>query len=92
MSFEIRLKKQEGPGEGFTFPLEMQLDEKVVKGLKLEPALRRLAKALIKQHKFSSASGNLKATLGVNFIEIGFNYVLDTVPAKEQRVAERLMK
>lgn len=93
MSFEIRLKKQEGPGEGFGFPLTLNLTPEIIKGLKLEPAFRRIAEALVKQQKFLGGSDEqLRAVLGVNFTEIGFNYVIDTVAPKEQRIAERLMQ
>lgn len=93
MGVKITLEKQKGSGIAFTFPLDMTLNPEVAKMLKLEPALRRIAKGLLKQHRFAgSRDHDPKKIIGVEFHEIGFSYILEPAKSDEQRVAEKLME
>jgi len=83
MAYEIRLKKQKGSGESFTFPaFDAHLDKKVVRSYKLEAALMRLAKQLVRQYRLQTRGKKKARTpIGVSFSSIGVQFILD--PADE---------
>lgn len=92
MGVKIRLIKQKGSGEAFTFPLELDLEPKMAKELQLEPALKRIAETLLKQHSFAGGGGrDPKKIIGVEFHEIRFSYLLEPAKSDEQVVAEKMM-
>lgn len=93
MSVKIELIKQKGSGIAFTFPLELNLEPKMAKELQLEPALKRLAEGLLKQHRFAGGrDSDPKKIIGVEFHEVSFSYILEPQKSDEQKVAEKLME
>lgn len=90
MSVEIRLIKQRGGGIGFTFPLDMEITKDLLEEAPVKEALERIAELLVRDRPNIDRSGELRQVVGVTLISLTFNYLMDTVKAPEQQVAEKL--
>lgn len=93
MSYKVQFKKAQGGGFSATFQgIVAHLDAKAVRASGLGPALKKIAHQLALQNKYRHGRGEeMKEIIGVTFECLEFNFVLDTVPAPEVKVAKVLM-
>ena len=74
---KIYFKKPDKDKFSSTFPaMEAELDDKVIKGLKMDRALRRFARQLYEQYKKTETRDNKSRPIGIEVHGLTFSILL----------------